>query len=266
MNHPHPAGPLALLLVSLAVLPARAQEGGPSEFKDVRAQLRGGPGPSEPIPGKAVAGAAAPEAPRPPDAPPAFSMGEVSGSVDIAESSLRILLNEPAAGKFPSAMLTEASQLEAAQRLLGVELRSPGLLKHEGFSDWRQFQEVRRLFRKLEEKNQFYYHSTAAPPVQGAARIASHESKERIGSTVEAVDVSGLVDVAESSLRVILNKPASGKFPKGMVSGEQKTAACLRLLNIQLRFPGLLEGKYSFPFEWKQYAGTAALFEDYSKR
>lgn len=239
MRHPTVAISLAVLAASLAAAPLKAQEGGLSDLKDFKLPGKAEAAGEAPIAGKAIGSPAASEAAQGAKAPGVYSMGEVSGEVDIAESSLRVLLNEPASGKFPASMTTDGARFDAAVRLLNVELRRPGLLRHEGFSDWKQFQAVRRLFRKLEEKHGFYYNSG---------------------------DAAGSVDIAESSLRIILDKPASGKFPKAMLAGDQKLAAALRLLNIQLRFPGLLEGKHSFSFAWSQYEAVTALFRDFEKR
>jgi len=69
---------------------------------------------------------------------------------------------------------------------------------------------------------------------------------------VTGLDVFQVVDIAKSSIKTIL----------GNDNCENKLKASMRLLNIEIRFPGLLEGKYVFDHTWEQYRGMA---ENYKK-
>ena len=57
-------------------------------------------------------------------------MRELSTGLDIAESSLRIILNEPVKGsKFSYKQVNCENQLKAAMALLNFEMRHPGYLQ-----------------------------------------------------------------------------------------------------------------------------------------
>ncbi|MFH1723029.1 MAG: hypothetical protein ABII00_00250 [Elusimicrobiota bacterium] len=196
----------------------------------------------------------------------AMTMGEVGGDVDIAESSLRIILGRPAKGESPREWTQCKEKLESAMRLLNVETRHPGMLQHEGFRDWKQFQGVKELFGSLEKEYDFDYLPKAGIPVDGAAKIIADHDKARIGRKVEAADVFMSVDIAETSLRIILEEPASGRAPRSLMTCGQRLDAAMRLMNVVMSFPGLLEGRYEFPFEWRQYEGTVALFGKLEKK
>lgn len=180
-----------------------------------------------------------------------YSMLDVFASVDTAEGSLRIILNKPASGTFPASSTKCDSRLAAAMMLLNVESRWPGLLKRTDFK-WRQFQEVKRLFAELEKIGEFYYPEMADVPVNGKAVVLYADDSARIGRNVTGLDVFQAVDIAEHSVNGILGNGAC----------KEKLRASMRLLNIELRFPGLLEGKYVFDHPWAQYNG---LVENYKK-
>lgn len=89
-------------------------------------------------------------------------MSALSTDLDIAESSLRTILNKPAAnGNYPNASCE--AKLKASMALLNFETRHPGYLqgKH-GTTTWGQYNGVRSLFDQLSEKYQFFYSKSSA--------------------------------------------------------------------------------------------------------
>lgn len=82
---------------------------------------------------------------------------EVGMSMDLAEGNLRIVLNRPARSlKFPRSMITPARQLESAIYLMEFESEFPCVMDGKyGYTDWAQYEEVKRLFKELKKKYYF---------------------------------------------------------------------------------------------------------------
>ena len=74
---------------------------------------------------------------------------------------------------------------------------------------------------------------------------------------------SGAMDIAESSLRIALNKPAQGSFPKELRSSGAKLNATKTLLRIEMQFPGCLSGAYGDESNWEQYKEVRSLFNEF---
>jgi hypothetical protein len=87
---------------------------------------------------------------------------ELGTDLDVAESSLRVLMNEPVKGtKFSDKEISCENQLKAAMALMNFEMRHSGYLqgKH-GDLNWPQYQGVRELFNKLPNKYEFFSNSS----------------------------------------------------------------------------------------------------------
>lgn len=189
-----------------------------------------------------------------------YSIADAGQDVDNAEMHLRVLLNRPARGIFAPADVACESRVRSAVSLVGIEGRHPGLLRGEASGDWAQFREVRALFAEAEKIYGFYYYMLASRPKNGAAVFLDHATKARIGKQVDMADAGVPVDVAETSLRIILEKPAQGKLPTEMRRCSAKLEAAMQLLAVEIRMPGLLEGGYGW--KWPQYDMVTALNRD----
>lgn len=85
--------------------------------------------------------------------------------------------------------------------------------------------------------------------------------------SVFASDWTGSVDIAETSLRIVLNRPANGgQFPKEMVTKERQLEAISKLMNLEMRYPGLLKGKLKPGFKWSQYKEVQDLFSEFEEK
>jgi hypothetical protein len=63
-------------------------------------------------------------------------------------------------------------------------------------------------------------------------------------ASISAYACSGDVEVAESALRIVLNRPANGEtIPRSWRTHSKKIEAMKILLHVEQRSPGLLEGK-----------------------
>ena len=78
-------------------------------------------------------------------------------------------------------------------------------------------------------------------------------------------DVGTDLDIAESSLRIILNKPASGRFDEKTISPEARVAAAMALLGFEMKHPGHLRGLHG-DTEWPQYNTVLELFKEASTK
>jgi len=190
-----------------------------------------------------------------------------SGAVDIAEGNLRIVLNTPANGKtFPAEMQKCDYKLESAMRLLNLEMRAPGLLsgKYKDSADgkpWGQYGKVKELFKALEKKYSFFYKDKANCDKENDSKAINN-----ISNTLVAMNEFNSIDVAEGNLRIVLNTPANGKtFPAEMQKCDTKLESAMGLLNLEMRLPGLLSGKYKDSTDgkpWNQYQKVKELFKN----
>ena len=93
-------------------------------------------------------------------------ISELSTDLDIAESSLRIILNKPSKGEFPSGVSC-GDKLNASMNLLNFEMRHPGYLQGKfGTSTWGQYNGVRDLFDQLSGKYNFFFPRSTEPVIQ----------------------------------------------------------------------------------------------------
>lgn len=75
------------------------------------------------------------------------------------------------------------------------------------------------------------------------------------GTTMLGMDM----DIAEGALRIVLNKPAHGKFPKSWITPEQKLDAAITLLSFEQANPCSMSGKYG-KTDWDQYEEVKRLY------
>jgi hypothetical protein len=130
---------------------------------------------------------------------------------------------------------------EASLNLLRKEVRYSGLLLGElaPYSETAQSKMNVKLFKMLEKKFNFFYNKRL-PEVKSDKDILM-----RAG-----------MDIAESSLRTMLD--SKSKL-------QNKLESSLRLLNVEMRGPGLLQGKLKAGFDWKQYGLVQKLYQQLEK-
>lgn len=142
--------------------------------------------------------------------------------LDIVETSLRVILKEPAS-PIPRLMrltlFSNTEALSAALRLLNFEQRHPGYLEalKLGTAEGEQEEAVKRLYGVLSEKYEFWNLSTPG----------------------DLPDLDG----PESALRIILGKPARAMpfwLRLLMFSKKSKIDVALGLLNYEQRHPGVI--------------------------
>ena len=138
-------------------------------------------------------------------------MKVVGTQMDIAEGNLRVALSKPAHGTFPLEMLSCESKYSSLMRVLAFEQRFPGYLegKH-GASTWDQYKAVRELFEELRQDDSF-------------------EPSRKLDP--------------EASMRIILNKPATGSFPWNLRTCDARAKSLKRLIAYEQKSPGFLKGK-----------------------
>lgn len=82
-----------------------------------------------------------------------------------------------------------------------------------------------------------------------------------------ASDWKSNLDSAESSLRIILNRPANEQqLPSAMLTEEKRLEAMAVLMNIEMRHPGLLKGKLDLSSDWPQYINVQKLFSELEEK
>lgn len=73
------------------------------------------------------------------------------------------------------------------------------------------------------------------------------------------------MDIFESSLRVILNKPATGMPPLSWRKQRAKVEAALALASWDAQYPGCLQGTLG-ESTWPQYNGVRALYKEFTAK
>lgn len=73
------------------------------------------------------------------------------------------------------------------------------------------------------------------------------------------------MDIFESNLRVILNKPAKGITPLHWRKQKTKVEAALALASWDAQYPGCLQGAFG-ESTWAQYNGVRALYKEFAAK
>lgn len=187
--------------------------------------------------------------------------------VEAAQRRLKILLNPPA--HIP--LVRGCPELEPALTLLDIERRNPGFLTGEASMAWPEFEAMRKSFVQMQKKyrhENFFNGKRTSLAVRGRATWVAHPEKSRIGKPVDPAELWSGLEIAESALRVVLNKPAADggfHYGRGAPMGgrdfkcDSKVSSALTLLHIQIAYPGLLFGEIAQPAQWKSWDEVISL-------